>query len=399
MRIVHWAKYYPPEWGGTELVTYDEAVAASAAGDDVAVVAFTRDEARKEVDKGVAIERAKVFAGIDSQPLSLRWLKAAIDQARNADVVHLHAPNLLAALALPFLSRRTRLIVQWQTDVVDKGLFGLLVRPLENYMARRADVLIANSEAYARASRVLQRHHEKTIAIPIGIADPTRSTASQRLPTDIARFVGERPLVLAVGRNVPYKGFEYLIRAAAEMRSDAAIVIVGTGPLETQHRRLISELDLGGRVLMAGRVNHADLQALFRAAALYAMSSCKRSEAYGIVLLEAMAYSLPIVATDIPGSGVAWVAGEGETGPIVPPGDPSALAGAIDLLLENPARRAELSRRSRTRYERLFTLEKMLAGVLSLYRKDSTASRRSQSGGSIAGVAADDRSNRSLNLQ
>lgn len=369
MKIVHWAKYYPPEWGGTELVTYDEAVASAARGDQVEVVAFTRDQARRDVDLGVVIERAKVRAGIDSQPLSLRWLRFAIRAGRAADVVHIHTPNLLAALALPFIPRHKQVILQWQTDVVEKGVLGLLVRPLELYMAHRAGVLIANSAAYAEASPVLRQFAAKTVAIPIGIADPTQAAASDRLPAGIESFVRGRPIVLAVGRSVPYKGFEYLIRAAAEMREEAAVVVVGTGRLEDRHRALIAQLGASDRVMMAGRVAPPDLQALFRDAALYTMSSVKRSEAFGIVMLEAMAHGLPVVATNIPGSGVAWVAGEGETGPIVAPRDATALAAAIDGLLAAPGERATLGRRARARFERLFLRERMLDSVLSLYRR------------------------------
>ena len=368
MKIVHWAKYYPPEWGGTELVTYDEATASAAAGDDVCVVAFTRAETRKETDKGVYIERAKVSASIDSQPLSLRWFLAAVRQAFTADVVHIHTPNLLAAPALLLVPPRPRVILQWQTDVVEKGLLGKLVRPLELFMAWRADLILANSEAYAAASVVLRRFRYKTVAVPLGIADPVVAQAAPALPEQIAAFVRGRPIALAVGRSVPYKGFEYLIRAAASVKEDVAIVIVGTGPLQDEYRRLIDEFGLGDRVLLAGRLPEADLNALFRAASFYVMSSVMRSEAYGLVLLEAMAHRLPTIATQIPGSGVAWVAGEGETGLIVPPRDTKALAAAIDRFAGDPELRRAFAVRSRDRFDRMFTRDRMLEQILPLYR-------------------------------
>lgn len=379
MRIVHWAKYYPPEWGGTEGITYDLAVGASAAGHEVEVVAFTRDNAREEEDRGVVVRRAKVALRVDTQPLSYRWARLAVRAARTADVVHIHAPNLLAAMLLPFVPRRVRIVTHWHTDLVDKGLLGRLTRPLELLMARRTDVLLATSATYAEASPVLSRFPKTTAVVPLGVADAALAPASPSVPAAIAAFLAGRPMVLAVGRTVPYKGFEYLIRAAAEMRSDAAVVIVGSGPLEEDHKRLVAELGVGERVLMAGRLAPPDLQALFRAATLYAMSSCKRSEAFGIVMLEAMAHGLPIVATRIEGSGVAWVAGEGETGPIVPSADPTALAEAIDALIADPERRAALSSRARDRYERLFTPERMLSTVQALYdpRFDPAAAQSS----------------------
>ncbi len=368
MKIVHWAKFYPPEWGGTELVNYEEATASAAQGDDVTVVAFTRAEARSEIEEGVKVVRAKVSGGINTQPLSWRWFTTAIREARGADILHIHTPNLLAAPALLFVSRRTRVILQWQTDLVDKGLLGRLARPLELYMAHRAQTLIASSAAYAEASPILRSAGARTRPIPLGIPDPALAPASPAVPQAVAAFLKGRPFALAVGRNVPYKGFEYLIAAAARMHSGAAIVIVGTGPLEPLYRRMIAEHGLKDRVLLAGRVGIEDLNALFRSAALYVMCSVKRSEAFGIVTLEAMGHSLPVVATSIEGSGVAWVAGEGETGPIVPPRDPDALARAIDGLIDDPGARAAFGKAARARYERLFTREKMIGEVLALYR-------------------------------
>lgn len=369
MKIVHWAKFYPPEWGGTELVTFDEATASAAAGDDVCVVAFTRGEARRERELGVFVERTKVGASINSQPLSMRWFIVAVRRAFRADVIHIHTPNLLAALALLLVPPRPRVILQWQTDVVEKGWLGVLVRPLELFMAWRADLILANSDAYAEASTVLRRFRSKTLAVPLGIADPVLAPTASSVPAQIADFAKDRPIALAVGRSVPYKGFEYLIRAAAATRAGVAIVIVGTGPLQEDYRRLIAELGVGDRVLLAGRLEGPDLNALFRASSFYVMSSVMRSEAFGLVMLEAMAHRLPTIATEIPGSGVAWVAGEGETGLVVPPRDPEALADAIDRLAADPALRQEFAARARARFDRMFTRDRMLERILSLYRE------------------------------
>lgn len=368
MRIVHWAKYYPPEWGGTELITHDQANAGAAAGHDVSVVAFTRMKPGTETGNGVAVHRAKVLANVDSQPLSLRWLILAARHGRAADIVHIHTPNLLAAVALLFVPRRVRIILQWHTDLVEKGFLGWLARPLERYMVHRAERILATSAVYAEASPVLRRFGAKTLAIPLGIADPALAPTSDRVPAAVADFLRGRPFALAVGRAVPYKGFEYLVRASAKLRSGTAVVIVGTGPLEAGLHALADELEVGERLLFAGRVSTEDLHALFASASLYVMCSVKRSEAFGLVLLEAMGHGLPTVATAIPGSGVAWVAGEGEAGRIVPPRDPDALARAIDELMADPDERASFARRARERYERLFTRETMLDAVLEVYR-------------------------------
>jgi glycosyltransferase involved in cell wall biosynthesis len=211
----------------------------------------------------------------------------------------------------------------------------------------------------------LRRYREKVRVVPLGIADPAAGAAGLKLPERFSSFLKGRKLVLSVGRLVLYKGFDYLIGAAAKLDEDAAIVIVGGGPLEADLSRRIVEGGLEDKVLLAGRVAQEDLTALFANASIYAMTSVERSEAFGVVQLEAMAHGLPIVATQIPGSGVGWVSDHGSTGASVPVRDSEALAHALNGLLKQPEKLAECSSASRRRYEEEFRLEHMLSRTLA----------------------------------
>ncbi len=375
MKIVHWAKYYPPEWGGMESVTRDLAVGAARAGHTVSVVAFTADGVnRLEVLDGVTVTRSKQWKALASQPLSLDWLRTCVRLGRSADVVHIHLPNMLAAVALPLISKRSRIILHWHSDVVGKGVLGKLLRPLEAYLARRADTIIATSVPYAAASPLLKRFSEKVIIIPLGIADPNKGGEIATLPSNISTFVAGRKLILSVGRLVPYKGFEYLIDAARDLPDDACIVIAGGGDLEPALRIKVEASGVSARLMIAGRIESATLAALFRNANLYVMPSIERSEAFGVVLLEAMAYGLPIVATQIEGSGVPWVNVHGETGLNVEPRDGAALADAIRLLTVDEALAARYGTAARARYLECFTDAAMISAVVEQYRSASAAS-------------------------
>lgn len=368
-RIFHLGKYYPPDAGGIESVTASLARGAHAAGHNVTVLCFQGLGKEDGFDSGVRIIRSPATK-LSSQPLGWRYLQEGITQTRRADVVHVHLPNMLAALLIACLKKGPAVVLHWHSDVVGKGPLAALTRPLERAMLRRADHVICTSQAYAEASEALQHHRHKVTVIPIGVSDVTQHRQhdkTQALPLTIQDFAQERPIVLAVGRLVPYKGYDVLIRAAKLMRHDAAIVVVGGGPLAVELQDQVNKLQLGGSVLLAGRVSDDILSALKQRAQVYCMPSVERSEAFGVSIVEAMAASLPVIATCIAGSGVPWVNQHEESGLNVTPRDPQALADALDQLLGDPNVRATYAKGARQRYERFFTEEVALTQTLALY--------------------------------
>jgi glycosyltransferase involved in cell wall biosynthesis len=172
-------------------------------------------------------------------------------------------------------------------------------------------------------------------------------------------------LVVSVGRLVYYKGLEYLIRAMADVRGK--LVIVGDGPLRGKLERLTAQLGLAEKVIFAGVIDNADLLSYYHAAALFVLASVARSEAFGLVQIEAMAAGLPVVNTSLD-SGVPFVSVHEETGLTVPPAEPQALASAINRLLDDSNLRQRFSRAAVLRARREFGLDTMLERTLYLYR-------------------------------
>lgn len=328
---------------------------------------FTRGGTRVDTVNEVRIDRSRVALTVSSQPVSLTWLWRAVRRARRGGVVLVHYPNVLAVLVLPFLRRGTRVVTYWHSDVINKGALGRLVGIAERYLLRRSDLVLASTRAYADASGRLHTVRDKVDVLPIGIEDVTRESKvpPALLPSAIQSFIGSHGrVVLAVGRLVPYKGFDVLVQAAATMPADTRLVIVGEGPEAGALRLQIESLGVADRVLLVGRLDDLALRALFQVASVYAMSSVERSEAYAIVQVEAMAHGVPIVATDIPGSGVPDVSGYGDTGALVPVGDPQALSAALTAVMSTAD--AGLRQRVRARFERYFTLDHMVNDALRL---------------------------------
>lgn len=371
--IVHWAKYYPPDIGGIESVTASLSRGTVAAGHSVTVVCFHKGNAPCHASlDGVQVRRAPVLTAKASQPLGLRYFLWCLRESRTADIVHLHSPNMLAALAAVLLNKKQKLIVHWHSDVIGKGWLGRLLAPLEKTLLSRADSIVCTSQAYADASMPLQKFTRKISVVPIGVPDmanATRISEECNIPAALNKKLEGARLLLAIGRLVSYKGFHVLVEAAKSLPSDVVVVIVGAGPLHVELQKKIDAEGLADKVILASCQKGKILDALYRRAALFCLPSVGRSEAFGVVLIEAMSYGLPIVATQIEGSGVPWVNEHGVSGLNVPAGDVAALADACNAILNSSDLRKHFSLGARKRYEQEFTENVSVGRMLKIYKE------------------------------
>jgi glycosyltransferase involved in cell wall biosynthesis len=304
---------------------------------------------------------------VASQPLSYGYFLKCVVAARNADIVHLHAPNMLGALCSLLIPKKTRLLVHWHSDVIGKGTLAVFLRPLEAALLRRADCVVTTSQAYAGASVSLAPFKKKVTVVPIGVPGAKPLGKDFVIPSVLQEQIADRKIILAVGRLVPYKGFDVLIASAKRLADDAVVVIVGTGPLQAELHQAAVRAGVKDRVLFAGSLGDTALHALFQRSTLYCLPSTSRSEAFGVVLLEAMSYGLPIVATDIAGSGVPWVNQHGLSGFNVPVRDPEALAEACNLILGSGGLHAKLAKGARNRFLMEFTEDVSVTRIMAIY--------------------------------
>jgi glycosyltransferase involved in cell wall biosynthesis len=381
-KIVHIGKYYFPKLGGIETVTKVLARGAADHGYNVSVVSFnSKAESVFEQADGVMLFRAPLIGTVASQPLGFTYCRCAINEMRKADVVHLHLPNMVGALCSLFIPKHVKLLLHWHSDVINKGLLGFIFRPLEALLLRRADSIIATSAVYAENSISLNPFLNKVIIVPIGISDVALTqhdnASKQALPKILADKISGKKLILAVGRLVPYKGFDFLVEASKMLEEDAIVVIVGDGPMRDTLQNLIYKIGVSDSVYLAGRLDDEVLQALFLQSEFFCLPSTNKAEAFGVVLIEAMAYGLPIVSTNIVGSGISWVNKHNVSGLNISVGDADALASACNQILQSKELRQRLSKGSRDRFVNNFTEKIFVEKVLEIY--DSlTITRHSQ---------------------
>jgi glycosyltransferase involved in cell wall biosynthesis len=203
--------------------------------------------------------------------------------------------------------------------------------------------------------------------------------AAQLIPhgVDLTRFRacatpvdGKTLRLLAVGRLVEKKGFGILLAALAMLDIDCHLRLVGDGPELDKLRTSIAVLGLQHRVTLCGPMTHAQLPSEYAAADLVVMPSVvdQDGDRDGLpnVVLEAMASARPVVASDI--AAISSAVQHGQTGLLVPPGDPRALADGLRMLAERPALREELGRGGRRRVESEFELGHCTERLVGLLR-------------------------------
>lgn len=375
MRVLHLGKFYPPHAGGVERHLADLASAQAASGLDVAALvhASPRDGSRaaRWSDRGVLVDPVPCHGQFVFAPLSPGWPRHFHRLLRDfrPDLLHVHAPNPSAFwLLMSRAAKRLPWIVHWHADIpVDSTQVGLRIgypvyRRFERMLNDRAYSIVTTSQAYLDASRALAPVRGKCQVVPLGLADA--SPVVRPAPT----WPGTGLRLLAVGRLSYYKGFDMLLDAVARC-PQVSVLLVGAGEMETKLQAQIAALGLESRVRMAGKLDDAELDAAYRACDLFCLSSIDRAEAFGLVLLEAMRAGKPVVASDIPGSGVGSVVVDGETGALVPPRDAEALAAALHRLAAAPELREKLGTAGRARWDQHYRIDAVTRQWTQLYRE------------------------------
>jgi len=302
---------------------------------------------------------------------------------RRYDVVHVHWPFPHALFG--WIARRTcgaRLVATFY-GVEVRWVKGPL-RPLKWFItraARSADAAVAISRY--TADEVQELAHVPLEVIPYGAAgEAAEAGEAEAIPGVVpaSSATPARPFsILFVGRLVARKGVSTLIEALALLSStlDARVVVVGDGPERPALEALARERGVAARVTFRGRVSGADLRAAYRSAQVLVLPSVVDArgdtEGLGVVLLEAMAFGVPVVASGL--GGITDIVTDGVTGRLVPPGDPNALAAALRGLAQDPALGRRLAEAGRSLLREQFSWPAITTRWLAVYERVLTTRR------------------------
>lgn len=366
MRVLHFFKtYWPDTFGGVERTIHALAKGGVSHGIEADVLSLSRSpiENTRKFDGHMAY-KAKLDLEFASTGFSREAFTRFRELSIRADVVHYHFPwpfmDIVHLLSPPGKPS----VITYHSDIVKQKTLLRLYAPLMHRFLSSVDRIVATSPNYLMTSEVLQRYREKTSVIPIGLdpADYPRASEEEK-----ARWRGRfpRPFFLFVGVLRYYKGLHVLLDAVQAV--DVDIVIVGDGPMRQELQEKAGST-AAANVHFLGALPDSAKAALLELCHGFVFPSHLRSEAYGLSLVEAAMFGKPMISCEI-GTGTSFVNQDGETGIVVPPEDPAALAAAMNRLLSDDAFcRAAGSRASEWAQE-VMSAASMTAAYADLYKE------------------------------
>lgn len=368
MRVLFLYKDYYPILGGIENHVRLLAEGLRAEGVDARVLVTNTGPRTVHTEiNGVPVAKTGRQANLSSAPISLQFFPEVWRQEQNVEIAHAHFPYPPAEVAHLLLGRSQRFVITYHSDIVKQKVLGTLYRPLLWQVLRRADLITVSNPVYVQTSPFLRPFAEKCRVIHHA-QDLSRFAKTTDRAEKAALFkaaYGGRRLVLFVGRLRHYKGVDMLIRAMHDVEN-AHLLVVGVGPMEAAWRQVAQEGGLMDRVQFLGELSDDDLLTAYHAADVFVLPSTNRAETWGAVQIEAMASGLPLICTEL-GTGTSYVNRHEETGLVVPPNDPAALAAALNQLLGNPGLRTRLGEAGLQRAQEHFSQEAMIRQTLAFY--------------------------------
>ncbi len=370
MKVLHVGKYFPPFYGGMEFFLADLSQEQVKRGLKVNVIVHNEKISfffpKKETFKDVSVLKIPSLGRLVYAPISPffpLYLWRAVRKIK-PDLIHLHLPNTSAFWLLLF--KGPKIVIHWHADVVPSQIDLRLAylyrfyRVLERLLLKKALAILVTSPPYLEYSQPLKYFRKKVYIVPLGI--DTDRLKKQKVFSGINKL---KPYVLSVGRLTYYKGYDYLIDAISYLDGLRLIIVGETSAL---NKFKITKKNISEKVCFLGKIPSEELNFLYKNCEIFCLSSIERTEAFGLVLLEAMAFAKPLVTTHIPGAAPSWINEHGKTGLVVPMKDIFGLAKAIDYLMKNPDLRIRLGQNAKEKFYQNFTIKKVTDKILAIYK-------------------------------
>jgi glycosyltransferase involved in cell wall biosynthesis len=376
LRVAHLTATFPPYPGGAGNTAYRFALGQAERGHHVEVFTAAA-EGSPPPDGGANVHRAEPIFAIGNAPLIPR-----IARLRGFDVLHLHYPfifgvEMLLASRLGPRGRDAAVLVHYKNQLIGEGgrrpLFAAYERLTPPLLIRHADRVCVLSADHADSVPYLhslsRRRPERVVEMPNGVDSEAFSPGPDpglRERLGIGSDAVVAAFVATLDRAHHFKRLDVAIDAvAASGHPGLHLVVAGDGELRPDFEARAASAGVGDRVHFLGRVPHAELPDVLRAADIFLLTT-EPPESFGIVLIEAMACGLPVVATEYPG--VRAVVDEGVNGLLVRAGDPVAAATALERLASDAGERKRMGGNGRTKAEREWSWSRLLDRIDEAYR-------------------------------
>jgi len=330
--------YFPPHIGGSENYIYKIAYGLSKIyGWKIVIVTTNQDKKRIQIEQkdGIRLYRLPILFTFSNTPINPFWyfqIKKII-QKEQPILINAHTPVPFIADITALICSKIPFVLTYHSGsmIKENSLLDVPIFIYENvflkYTLRKAKLIICSSNHIR--NDFLKSYKNETITVNPGVDDLGRH----------AKEISDRKIILFVAsltKSQRYKGLDYLLQALVTLKKhmeNVRLFVVGEGDAVSDYRKLVSQLELNNEVVFTGSLMGRKLNQIYKKAHVLALPSLK--EGFGMVLIEAMAQSTPVIGTDI--GGIPDIITHGKEGFLVPPKNPDALAKAISLILKNPS--------------------------------------------------------------
>ena len=369
IKVLHiYRTYFPDPPGGLQEAIKQICLSVAPLGVESKVFTLSPDPNPRSIqlEEGEVLREKSIINIASCDIGGVRSFQKFRELVEWCDIVQLHFPWPFADLLNFMIPKDKPTLMTYHSDVVRQKFLGKLYNPLMNRTLRSMDCIVATSQNYVDSSPVLSREEfrSKTKVAPLCLKDRVITVGSSGRNEVLAKYgLEEGNYILALGVLRYYKGFHTLIEAAKYLNT--TVVIAGSGPESESLKFQFEKLKLNN-VVFTGQVEEDEKHVLIQNSILLTLPSHLRSEAFGVVLIEALMHSKPLVTCDI-GTGTSFVNKHQETGLVVEPGNPKALALAINSIVSDTDILREYQSSARKRYENFFSSQAVSQQYMNIY--------------------------------
>lgn len=369
MKILHsYRTYFPDPPGGVAEAIRQICLATAENGVVNTIYALSPNPIPSVIKRleGKVIRNKSWIAPASCDIGGVASLSTFQEQVKIADILHYHFPWPFADVLHSLVRRAPPSIITYHSDIIRQRLLGRVYSPLMWSMLKSMKVIVATSPNYARTSPVLSHPdiRSKVRVVPLGIDENSYPDGDDSIFQKINLLIDD-PYFLFIGVPRYYKGIHTLIQAAKSV--NAQIVIAGSGVEILELKKLVGELNLKN-IIFSGFVTDSEKVALLKNCLALVLPSHLRSEAFGMVLIEAAMFGRPMISCEI-GTGTSYANLHEESGFVVPPESPADLANAMNCLLRDQALVAKMGLVARSRYKELFSADALGKAYTSIYQE------------------------------
>jgi glycosyltransferase involved in cell wall biosynthesis len=357
VNVLQLSKFYPPVFGGIELVEKMLTKSHSELGDEVFIVAFHKSQTYSPIGEyGESIEWINLDIQLRSAPFNFNFIfnfKSYIVKHK-IQRIYVHLPNPymheLIRFNQSFLKKlNIELIAIYHSDIVNQKILRLVYDKYFSWSAEIYNKIVVSSDNLWTNSKVLTKLPNSMKRVVPFCSEGLLNFNERK------KFSGK---LLAIGRLVPYKGFEFLIKTIAG--TDYELHIIGDGPM---YEKLLSIKS--SNIFLHKKLDEEDKNKLIEDSDLLIVSSLNKSEAYGLIIVEAFESGLPVIASNIK-SGVTFLVQENITGKVFEPENEKQLLECIKYYKNNEEDYMQTSKNVRAFYDQRLSFNVFKNGIENL---------------------------------